>query len=336
MGTTLQWAAYSNASNPAADAERVRLADAMRRTGERVNMRQAQALWGPYYFATPVSREREREALLDALTPDDHISTLHWAFDEYAAKEEFRLRTIRYYTALLNAKAGRTNEAMTDLQALARKWPRTGRAARCVRRCWRLSSNSGLADVSLYSRRLRKNVKGSDPSLLLPGGCMCAPVTRLPVRHRSRRTSRRSARVRAPQLRAALRLQQAGQHLRHDHQFEARNPHSYLHIEAVDENGRTQEYVCESHGVTQLTRNGITPQMLKAGTEVRVDGSLSRHNAVHVLLRQASTSPTAATLNVNGPTRTAPRRRRSPRARTSSAPGCSRRCRTAAPAARSR
>ena len=123
---TLQWAAYSNASNPAADAERVRLADAMRRTGERVNMRQAQALWGPYYFATAVSREREREALLDALTPDDHISTLHWAFDEYAAKEEFRLRTIRYYTALLNAKAGRTNEAMTELQALNKEMAQDG------------------------------------------------------------------------------------------------------------------------------------------------------------------------------------------------------------------
>ena len=61
-------------------------------------------------------------------------------------------------------------------------------------------------------------------------------------------------------------------------EFEARNPHSYLHIAAVDENGRTQEYVCESHGVTQLTRNGITPEMLKAGTKVRVTGSLSRHS----------------------------------------------------------
>jgi len=88
----------------------------MRRTGERVNLRQAQALWGPYYFAT--SRERERESLLDAIAPDDHISTLHWAFDDYAAKDEFRLRTIRYYTALLNAKAGRTKEAMTEMQAL--------------------------------------------------------------------------------------------------------------------------------------------------------------------------------------------------------------------------
>ncbi len=42
-------------------------------------------------------------------------------------------------------------------------------------------------------------------------------------------------------------------------EFEARNPHSYLHVAAVDENGKTREYVCESHGVTQLTRNGLTP-----------------------------------------------------------------------------
>jgi hypothetical protein len=121
---TLQWAAYSNASNPAADAERVRLADAMRRAGERVNMRQAQALWGPYYFAT--SHEQERDALLAAVAPDDHISTLHWAFDEYAAKNESRLWAIRYYTALLNAKAGRTNEAMTELQALNKEMAQEG------------------------------------------------------------------------------------------------------------------------------------------------------------------------------------------------------------------
>jgi len=61
-------------------------------------------------------------------------------------------------------------------------------------------------------------------------------------------------------------------------EFEARNPHSYLHISAVDENGRTREYVCESHGVTQLARAGLTPALLKAGTKVRVTGSLSRHS----------------------------------------------------------
>ena len=61
-------------------------------------------------------------------------------------------------------------------------------------------------------------------------------------------------------------------------EYEQRNPHSYLHIAAPDENGRTREYICESHGVTQLSRNGIRPDMLKVGTKVRVTGSLSRHS----------------------------------------------------------
>ena len=60
--------------------------------------------------------------------------------------------------------------------------------------------------------------------------------------------------------------------------YEARNPHSYLHVSAPDENGRTREYVCESHGTTQLSRIGLTPQIFKAGTKVKVSGSLSRHS----------------------------------------------------------
>jgi hypothetical protein len=116
---TLQWAAYSNAdSNPDAVAERVRLANAMRVGGEQLNVRQAQALWGPYYFATASARERDRTVLLDALPPDDHISTLNWAFAEYAAKDESRRRTVRYYIALLQARAGRTERAADELLAL--------------------------------------------------------------------------------------------------------------------------------------------------------------------------------------------------------------------------
>jgi hypothetical protein len=60
--------------------------------------------------------------------------------------------------------------------------------------------------------------------------------------------------------------------------YEARNPHSYLHIDAVDENGRTRQYMCESHGVTQLTRNGLPPTMFKAGAAIRVSGSQSRRS----------------------------------------------------------
>jgi hypothetical protein len=82
-------------------------------------------------------------------------------------------------------------------------------------------------------------------------------------------------------------------------QFEARNPHSYLHIKAVDENGRTQEYVCESHGFTQLKRNGITPAMLKSGTEVRIEGSQSR-NDPHRCFFTDVYFPDGRKLNVNG------------------------------------
>ena len=83
-------------------------------------------------------------------------------------------------------------------------------------------------------------------------------------------------------------------------EFEARNPHSYLHIAATDENGRTREYVCESHGVTQLSRNGIRPDMLKAGTKVRVTGSMSRHSAYMCFFDNVEFAD-GRTLNVNGP-----------------------------------
>jgi len=83
-------------------------------------------------------------------------------------------------------------------------------------------------------------------------------------------------------------------------EFEARNPHSYLHIAATDENGRTREYVCESHGVTQLSRNGIRPEMLKAGTKVRVTGSMSRHSAYMCFFDNVEFAD-GHTLNVNGP-----------------------------------
>jgi hypothetical protein len=83
-------------------------------------------------------------------------------------------------------------------------------------------------------------------------------------------------------------------------QFEGRNPHSYLHIAAVDENGRTREYVCESHGVTQLTRNGIRPDMLKTGTRIRVTGSLSRHSAYMCFFDSVEFAD-GRKLSVNGP-----------------------------------
>ncbi len=113
----LQWGAYGNTSTPEADAQRVRLADAMRRDGQRLSGEQAQALSGLYYVVTPTSREKDRQVVLEALPPDDHISTLGWAFEEFA-NDESRRPTIRFFVALLHASAGRTDQAAGDLRTL--------------------------------------------------------------------------------------------------------------------------------------------------------------------------------------------------------------------------
>jgi hypothetical protein len=114
----LQWTGYSNARVVEADVELVRLADAMRKAGEKLTLGRAQVLWNQYYFAMPAGRQRERQALLGAVPPDDHISTLDWAFDEYAARDESRQLTMRYYAALLHARAGRGPRAAAELRAL--------------------------------------------------------------------------------------------------------------------------------------------------------------------------------------------------------------------------
>jgi hypothetical protein len=91
----------------------------MRRANETLSGAQAQALWSPYYFAmSSPGRGKERQLLLDALPPDDHISTLQWAFADYAAKDDSRRQTIRYYVALLDAKAGRQDQAINSLRTL--------------------------------------------------------------------------------------------------------------------------------------------------------------------------------------------------------------------------
>ncbi len=82
-------------------------------------------------------------------------------------------------------------------------------------------------------------------------------------------------------------------------QFEGRNPHSYLHMDAVDENGQTRRYVCESHGVTQLTRNGVTPAILKPGARVRIEGSRSRNDPYRCFFTDVHL-PDGRSLNVNG------------------------------------
>jgi hypothetical protein len=61
--------------------------------------------------------------------------------------------------------------------------------------------------------------------------------------------------------------------------YEQRNPHAYLILDVTDADGRETRWRCESHGYTQLSRNGITPEKLKKGTELRVSGSQHRRSA---------------------------------------------------------
>ena len=60
--------------------------------------------------------------------------------------------------------------------------------------------------------------------------------------------------------------------------FERRNPHSYLRIEVRSQSGETEEYECESSGITQLRRNGIDADILKTGSTVTVTGQQHRRD----------------------------------------------------------
>ena len=117
----LQWAAYGNARTPEANAQLVKVADAMRRDNQRLTMGQAQMLWAPFYFALPASHDKDRDVLLGALPPDEYLNTLAWSFDEYAANDESRRMTMRYYVALLHERAGRVDEAADRLKALEKE-----------------------------------------------------------------------------------------------------------------------------------------------------------------------------------------------------------------------
>lgn len=83
-------------------------------------------------------------------------------------------------------------------------------------------------------------------------------------------------------------------------EFEQRNPHAYLHVRAENADGRMVEWRCESHGVTQLSRNGITPEMLAPGTELRITGSQHRR-ADDECFFDTVYFPDGRELSVNGP-----------------------------------
>ena len=64
-------------------------------------------------------------------------------------------------------------------------------------------------------------------------------------------------------------------------QFQFRNPHSFVHMEAPDESGNMQRWAVEWGGAGQLGRQGVTRTTLKVGDSVIITGSLSRQPEAH-------------------------------------------------------
>jgi hypothetical protein len=66
-------------------------------------------------------------------------------------------------------------------------------------------------------------------------------------------------------------------------QFLFRNPHSFLHVEAPDDKGATQQWAIEWGGGGQLGKDGVTRETLKPGDHVVVIGQPGRNPEDHRL-----------------------------------------------------
>ena len=59
-------------------------------------------------------------------------------------------------------------------------------------------------------------------------------------------------------------------------QFMFRNPHSFVHVEAPDENGEMHRWAVEWGGAGQLSGQGVTNQTLRVGDVVTITGNPGR------------------------------------------------------------
>ena len=62
-------------------------------------------------------------------------------------------------------------------------------------------------------------------------------------------------------------------------QMEWINPHSWIHIDVVGEDGKTVPWMIEAGTPNTMVRRGFTRQSLQAGAEIIVQGYLSKDGA---------------------------------------------------------
>ena len=59
-------------------------------------------------------------------------------------------------------------------------------------------------------------------------------------------------------------------------QFMFRNPHSFVHVQAPDENGEMHRWAVEWGGAGQLANQGVTNKTLRVGDVVTIEGNPGR------------------------------------------------------------
>lgn len=63
--------------------------------------------------------------------------------------------------------------------------------------------------------------------------------------------------------------------------FQFRNPHSFVHVEAPDEDGKMQRWAVEWGGSSQLANQGLASSTLRPGDVVEITGNPGRDPADH-------------------------------------------------------
>jgi Family of unknown function (DUF6152) len=70
--------------------------------------------------------------------------------------------------------------------------------------------------------------------------------------------------------------------------FQFVNPHGLIKLVVANEDGSTQEWKIETNSPSILRRRGWTPESLKIGEKVTIDGWPARDNSHYARLRQAT------------------------------------------------
>jgi hypothetical protein len=74
-------------------------------------------------------------------------------------------------------------------------------------------------------------------------------------------------------------------------QFSFRSPHSFVAVEALDENGQVQRWVVAWAAAAQLSRQGIGRDFFKPGDHVVITGNPGRNPEDHIMVMRTIFRP---------------------------------------------